>query len=158
MILKTFALLLLSGIIQFLFLTEFSITGELITNLIVFLSILFGFCATSLAIFTTSRYVKDLAKVIDSNTPTQSLLDTLVGRYKKGLFFALGTVLYLILVQFSIENLITSATGSGISLSSYFSYLIIPSIILNFYYGFMLLQTLSRIVIQEGKGARVHAN
>jgi hypothetical protein len=146
----TVGLFILGVVIQQCFFYKLSISTDLISNLIVFLSIVFGFCATSLAIFSTSRYMHVLYETEDSFDSSKTLLHTLVGRYKAGLTFALITVLYLLILQFRAESFI-SASPTVVSLSDPFSFFIVSAVVVNFYFGFSLMSILSKVVIQEGK-------
>ncbi len=144
----SFAFFFVAGmIVQDGFLKQISISSGVISNLIVFLSIVFGFCATSLAIFATSKYMPQLYAIEDPWDKSKTLLHTLVGNYQSGLFFALLSILYFLFLQFRID---ASSTGS-IMLSSSSACFVFSAIILNFYFGFSLLKKLSQVVIQGGK-------
>ena len=67
---------------QYHFLHSEAIGIDLINNLIVFLSIVFGFCITSLSIFSTSSFVRGLYDKLDPNNKNQTLLHALLNKYK----------------------------------------------------------------------------
>ena len=132
--------------IQYKFLSDYYLSNELVSNIIVFLSIIFGFYITSLAIFVTSKYVSDLYQTLDKDNPASTLLHTLVNKYKKGLNIALVTILYLFLVQF-----IYSGDLQGVSFSSIWLLPFICLILFNFIYSYFMLKNLSMIIVQEAK-------
>lgn len=140
-------ILTVSVFIQVKFFGTYQIDGDVISNLIIFLSIVFGFCTTSLSIFATSRYVSKLYKEDDIKKPSQTLLHKLVKKYKAGLIFSLITIVYLVLVHLVTVNYFTGL----LSLSDPLSFALLPLMIVNFYYCFSLLNILSSVVIQEAK-------
>ncbi|MBX4204799.1 MAG: hypothetical protein KW788_01260 [Candidatus Doudnabacteria bacterium] len=120
---------------------------EVVDNVIIFLSIVFGFYITSLAIFVTSKYVSDLYKTIDNKNPSLTLLHTLMKRFKFGLDLILITVLYLLLINFFIKQTLSNE----LLLSNYYILPFSGIVLLNFIYGYILLNDLVNIIIQEAK-------
>ena len=86
-------------IVQYKFFGSYYLKNDLINNLITFLSIIFGFYITSLAIFATSKYVAGLYKIVDKKNRSITLLNILVNNYKIGLFVILISILYLLIVS-----------------------------------------------------------
>jgi hypothetical protein len=118
-----------------------SVTGDIIT----FLSILFGFYITSLAIFVTSHYVSSLYNIVDKNRRGQTLLHTLTQNYSFGLRIALLSLVYFVwLAVFFDEN--TNLTFGDYQLIPFLGVLV-----LNFGYCFIMLRDLISIIIQEAK-------
>ena len=87
--------------IQINFLGSFLLSIEIISNIIIFLSIIFGFYITSLAIFATSNYMYDLYKIADANNKNLTLLHTLINKYKTGLKIILFSI---VLLSESLKN------------------------------------------------------
>ena len=140
----TFAII---AFLQMVLLKGVKVTSDVITNIITFLSILFGFYITSLAIFVTSRYVSDLYKITDLNNPTTTLLHTLVRRYKYGLNFILFSIAYLLVLGLCYSKDPTDV----MSLSDKRLILFGGVVILNFVYSYWMLANLIKIIIQEAK-------
>jgi len=126
---------------------SYNISVDVISDLIVFLSIMFGFCATSLAIFSTSKYMGALYKVQDISNNSRTLLHTLIGKYKLGLNCSLISVLYFLFLEVFALNF---GTTQSVSLLNPLSLGIFPLVVLNFYFGFTLMSTLTKVVIKEG--------
>jgi len=119
------------------------ISSNLISNVITFLSILFGFYITSFSIFATSKYVSLLYKTDDIESGRkQSLMDTLIKKYKFGLVVALLSILYngIILLLMGGDGFITSC--------KIYSSVFISIILFNFFYGFEMMHILIKIVRQ----------
>lgn len=138
------------GILQYQFLDDFYINEELISNITVFMSIIFGFYITSLAIFVTSSYVSSLYQKQDKRNKSATLLHTLVYNYKLGLTITLFSILYLILLQFIIIQEIDT-DGSVIYLSKIAAIPFSFIVLFNFLYGYKMLSDLVKIIIQESK-------
>lgn len=126
--------------------SEIEVSQDLLTNIITFLSILFGFYITSLAIFITSKYVADFYKLIDKNNPTQTLLHTLLKEYEYGLCVVLISLVYFI----SLSLLYIDYSNNSYGLVPK-NFLIIPLISINIFYSYLMLKNLIKIVIQEAK-------
>lgn len=132
---------------QYFLIGNLSISGDLITNLLTFFSIIFGFYITSLAIFVTSQYVSDLYKITDKNNQSVTLLHTLVRNYKFGLSVILISILYFLILNFSIDQ-----TGSKLLLLN--NPIALPTlavILFNFCYSYKMLTDLINVIIQEAK-------
>lgn len=123
------------------------LSTNLFSNIVTFLSILFGFYITSFSIFTTSRYVAKLYKIDDiEKKRSQSLMDTLIHEYKTGLIITLVSIIYT-LVLFPILG-----SREFILLNSN-KYLIIflPFMLLNFIYAFEMMSVLVKVIKQTAK-------
>lgn len=133
--------------IQLKFLGNYYLKTEILTSIITFLSIIFGFYITSLAIFVTSKYVSDLYKITDENNKSLTLLQILIKKYKFGLNVLLVSIAYFILIQFYInQNRNNEILFSNKVLFPFFILLL-----LNFLYSYFMLNTLIKIIIQEAK-------
>ncbi len=148
-LLKLTIILLVIVFIQWLFLSDRQINTSSFEDIITFLSILFGFYITSLAIFVTSTYVSDLYKMVDSENKSVTLLHTLTDNYKFGLFLALGSLIYYISVHLMVgsEGDLSHALYYGELIALPFTGLLL----MNFYYCASLVNNLVNIIIQEGK-------
>lgn len=137
---------------QYFLIGKFSISNDLITNIITFLSIIFGFYITSLAIFVTSQYVSGLYKIVDKENQTVTLLHTLVKNYKIGLTAILISILYLLFLNFYISQSIDKS-----SLLNNFKVLpFLPLVVFNFCYSYKMLSDLINVIIQEAKHKAVN--
>jgi hypothetical protein len=133
--------------VQVKFLSEFKFNISVISDIVTFLSILFGFYITSLAIFVTSQYVSNLYKVIDKNNKTQTLLHALTSNYKLGLLLTLASLIYFIFIQFFINFPVDGL----ISLGNIMLYPVLAFLVIDFLYCFLMLKDLIEIIVQEGK-------
>lgn len=144
MVLISFAVI---AFLQVYFLPGYSFRIDVLSDIVTFLSITFGFYITSLAIFTTSQYVSNLYKIVDAKNRSQTLLNTLTDNYNAGLIFSLLSLLYFIGIQFFIDVPPSGTVFLGdIKLSLVFAFLVV-----NFGYCFFMLRDLIRIIIQEAK-------
>jgi len=133
--------------VQVQFLSEQRFHVSVVSDIVTFLSILFGFYITSLAIFVTSQYVSNLYRVTDKNDKTRTLLHALTNNYKLGLLLTLASLAYFILIQFFLDVPIDGLVSFGeVQL-----YPILAFLILDFVYCFSMLKDLTEIIIQEGK-------
>jgi len=134
-------------IIQNYFFSNVKFNASVISDVITFLSIVFGFYITSLAIFITSQFVSDLYKIVDKNDKSSTLLHTLINNYKFGLLLALISLIYFIFIKLFIQTDINNEISFG-----YLPiYPLIAFLVLNFIFCFMMLNDLVNIIIQEGK-------
>lgn len=133
--------------IQYYFFRDFKFNVSLFSDIVTFLSIVFGFYITSLAIFITSQYVSDLYKVVDEKNRSLTLLHTLTNNYKFGLLLTLVSLLYFIMIQFVIK----ADINNEVSLGSVITFPILALLIINFIFCFIMLNDLVNIIIQEGK-------
>lgn len=131
---------------QYLFLTGKTFSESVVSSIITFLSIIFGFYITSLAIFVTSQYVSSLYKIKDSKKTDQTLLHTLTENYNFGLVLTLISLGYFISLQ-----LFSKTVGGQISFTSLEVLPFISIIVLDFIYCYLMLKDLISIIIQEGK-------
>lgn len=135
---------------QWYFFSNFKFNTEIFGNSITFLSIIFGFYITSLAIFVTSKYVSDLYKITDQQDKSVTLLHTLLNNYKFGLSITLSSLAYIIFAQFFIETSLPD--NNFLYLDKNKVFLPIMSIlVINFYYCFIMLNDLIKVIIQEAK-------
>lgn len=132
---------------QYFWIGKSSISNDLITNIITFLSIIFGFYITSLAIFVTSQYVSNLYKIVDKENQTVTLLHTLVRNYKIGLTVILISILYLLFLNFSINQ----TPDKSLLLSNLEALPFLAMIAFNFCYSYKMLTDLINVIIQEAK-------
>lgn len=132
---------------QVYFLSAFKFHISVVSDIVTFLSILFGFYITSLAIFVTSQYVSNLYKVTDKNDKTKTLLHTLTSNYKVGLLLTLVSLAYFILVQFFLDFPADGLVSFGDTLL----YPVLALLVLDFSYCFSMLKDLIEIIVQEGK-------
>lgn len=146
-VIKSALIIVLASIIQYYFLGSLQIKSDLVSSIVTFLSIIFGFYITSLSIFATSRYVSSLYKVSDINNKSNTLMHTLFSNYKFGLMTTLITIIYFIIVQISIGQ-----SGSGFMYLSEGLLTPIIGVMLNiFWYSYKMLNDLIRIILQESK-------
>lgn len=148
--LKPGAYIVATGGILFLqkcLLGSYKIKTDITSDLVTFLSILFGFYITSLAIFATSQYVSGLYKIEDQDNKGRTLLHSLVNKYKGGLLLALFSILYFLFVEF----MITKESSGELTLSNKFLTPFLVVVMWNFFYCYTMLCTLVKIIIQEGK-------
>lgn len=124
------------------------IKTDIVSDLITFFSIIFGFYITSLAIFATSRYVAGLYKITDVNDKRRTLQQTLLSNYKKGLFFLFVSIVYLLCIQ-----LIMNQPKSVLSFTNPWLFPFSGLITLNIIYGWLMLSDLINVVVQEGKSS-----
>lgn len=146
-IVKLFLFIIVISVLQYKFLKNEYLQESLLANLITFLSVIFGFYVTSLAIFVTSKYVSSLYKVTDKDNHSQTLLHTLLYNYKFGLLLTLTSIAYLILVEFVMNK----HDGKFMSLENYLLYPFVAVVLKNFWYSYKMLQDLIRIILQEAK-------
>lgn len=136
------------GLVIFFWLGDQIFLNEsLITNIITLLSIFFGFYITSFSIFTTSRYVAQLYKLDDlENNRRQSLMHTLIHKYKLGLIITLVSIIYILVI------LLVSTNKTPILLKAHwYLILFLPIMILNFIYAFEMMGILVKVIKQTAK-------
>lgn len=121
------------------FIGNFFIKTQFISDVITFLSIIFGFYITSFAIFTTSRYVSELYLIGDKFQKSLTLLDSLIRSYRFGLIILLFTILYFFIMLF----IVTQRSTDQISLKEFIALPITPLIFFNFFYGYKMLDKFS---------------
>jgi hypothetical protein len=146
---KIITILLLLGVgswLQKAYFGHIQLSQDVLTNLITFLSILFGFYITSLAIFVTSKYVRFLYQVVDAKEKSQTLLNTLLNNYRLGLNLALFSLSYFMALSFFI-----SKEGRIIHLDNYLTLPLISLFIINIFYSYKMLNDLIQIILQEAK-------
>lgn len=119
------------------------LSGALLSDLIVFVSIAFGFFATSLAIFATSSYSGKLYDIEDRKSGG-TLLHTLVKKYRTGLFLCLVSIVYLLVLEIFLD-------GNKIQLSNLVASPVLAVLLGNMYYAYRLVEIVSKFVIQEAK-------
>lgn len=141
------ALFLIVCALQYYFLRDQNFHSSVLSDIVTFLSILFGFYITSLAIFVTSQYVSSLYMVTDKEQKDQTLLHTLTKNYQFGLVLTLVSLIYFIGVQFTPSFL----PETQLTLNSAVFFPIIPLLALDFIYCYLMLKDLINIIIQEGK-------
>ncbi len=146
---KILIVIIISTFIQLKYMNEWNINNELINSFITFLSIVFGFYITSLTVFSTSKFASKLYKIIDKKRREFSLLNTLVNNYETGLIIILLSIMYLLLIQFSISQ----TDEKEITLSNKLSYPFLGLVIINFWYSYKLLKDLIKITLQEAKNS-----
>jgi len=143
-------ILLSSFLYQYFYLERCKLHIELLNNSVLLLSIFFGFYVVGLSIFSTSKFVGKLYLKEDLNPKAKTrvtLLHTLLKKYKFGLVLNLFSIFYfLVLIFIATQNI-----NEKIMLSSVFTYLFIPLMLLNFIYGYLSLEQLIKIVLQEAK-------
>ncbi len=132
---------------QFYFLGDYNLKSSLLSNIIVFLSIIFGFYITSLAIFVTSEYVAGLYKIIDKKKSKVTLLHILINNYKLGLNLILFSILYLLIIQFVLNQ----CEEECLKLSNPFLVFFLWTICANFWYSHKMLLDIMKIILQEAK-------
>lgn len=140
----------LFSVLQSVFLSSFLVKTDLISNIITFLSIIFGFYITSLSIFVTSKYVSSLYKTGDKNNKSTTLLHTLFNNYKFGLLVTLFSIIYFLSIHFVINQ-----TQNGqLSLSNILLIPFIGIVVNNFWYSFAMLRDLINVILQEVKNLK----
>lgn len=138
----------LVGVITYVFFGNYIfITTDFISNIVTFLSIIFGFYIASFSIFTTSKYVSQLYKIDDKeNSGKQSLMDTLIQKYKAGLIITLLSIFYTLVIFFILKD------NDFINLKQNIYLLgLLPIILLNFVYGFEMMNILVSVIRQTTK-------
>lgn len=133
--------------IQYYLLKNFVLKIDVLTNIVTFLSIVFGFYITSFSIFSTSHYVTGLYQIVDSQDKTQTLLNSLIFKYKVGLMVALCSIIYFILLILFLNQ----DANSCLRLDNKFLYPIVSIFLFNFYYGYKMFKILVQIITQESK-------
>jgi hypothetical protein len=139
-------------LIQAHFLSNYYIKSDMLDRIITFLSIIFGFYITSLAIFATSKYVSTLYKTVDKENPNITLLHTLLKNYKDGLKLIFFSILYLLIVQFVVNQ----TENDEMLFSNLWLLPFLSVIIVNFWYSYKMLRDLIRIILQEAKNNYNH--
>lgn len=134
-------------ITQHFLLAPFQIESDLVTNIITFLSVIFGFYITSLSIFVTSQYVSNLYKITDKENKTVTLLHTLINNYKVGLIVILVSIIYFL----ALNLLINQKEVGYIVLGDFKTTPVLALMIFNFYYSYKMLSDLTSIILQEAK-------
>jgi hypothetical protein len=146
-LLSVLASSLIGGIVfQYYFLSEFSVGVETISNIVTFLSIIFGFYITSFSIFTTSKFVSSLYDFNDPENIEQTMLHTVIFKYKAGLLIALFSIFYFIAIIFVVEK-----NEGSLPLNEIYSYPIFSIFLLNFIYAYLMFSILVDIIRQEAK-------
>ncbi|MBU3925243.1 hypothetical protein KJ854_04890 [Patescibacteria group bacterium] len=133
--------------IQYIFLKNHIIKIDVLTNIVTFLSIVFGFYITSFSIFSTSTYVSGLYQITDIENKTQTLLDTLIFKYRIGVLITLFSIFYFILIIFFLNQ----NNVNSFSLSNKFLYPLASMFLFNLYYGYKMFEILVKIITQESK-------
>lgn len=138
---------ILAVVLQYKFLQDQTFTPNVINTIVTFLSVLFGFYITSLAIFVTSQYVRELYKTTDKNHKERTLLHTLLSNYKFGLVVNLFSIIYFIVLGLFFGNGDTFRMGDKPYI------LIIALLAVNFLYHYLMLSDLIKIIVQESKSS-----
>lgn len=146
-ILKLILVLPVLWLFQSQFLGNYFIKSDTISSSILFLSIIFGFYITSLAIFSTSSYVANLYKILDTKDKRVTLLHTLIKNYKFGLIFILISILYLLIIQLILNQF----DKDELRLGEYYILPFTSFIISNFWHAYKMLNDLTNVIIQESK-------
>lgn len=123
------------------------ISVDFLSNFLTFLSIIFGFYITGLAIFVTSNYVSGLYKITDEKRKNLTLLNILVENYKRGL----NVILFSIIYSLALLLVAVNSTNESIYLYKWFALPFSFIILLNFIYSYLMLGDLIKIVLQEAK-------
>lgn len=134
-------------LLQKIFLHGYVLRVDLLTNVVTFLSIAFGFYVTSFSIFSTSGYVSDLYKVPDTIDKSQTLLHVLVFKYKVGMLAVLVSILYVMVVILILNQAGTSDVQLNGGLNSFLT----SVFLFNIFYGYRMFEMLAQIIIQESK-------
>ncbi len=133
--------------IQYKFLGKYLINLSVLSDYFTFLSIIFGFYITSLAIFVTSKYVGGLYKFVDKENNSITLLHRLIYNYQNGLKINLFTIGYILIIMFIISQTKTEK----VALSSFYLIPLGALIIFNFGYSYKMLRDLINVILQEAK-------
>jgi len=141
------AIVLVIIFMQYKFLGKYELKNDLLSSIVTWLSIIFGFYITSLAIFTTSGYVSQLYEIDDGENKGQTLLHTLINKFKLGLYLIIFSLIYLLIVIFLINQL----NDNKLLLSDWRLIPFLAIITLNFVISIELVGILIKIIIQEGK-------
>lgn len=143
------ALIFIIGIslIQRRFFSMLPLNIQVLDNIVTFLSVVFGFYITSLAIFVTSRYVSNLYKITDKKNTSVTLLHTLLQNYKFGLTLVLLSLAYFIFVQFFVNP----SELNPLQLSNFALTPLLGLLVVNFWYCYQMLTSLIKIILQEAK-------
>ena len=83
---------------------KWNINWDFISSLTTIFSILFGFYVTSFSVFAGSRYLSKLYKIEDAKDNRKTLLDNLLSIFSMSTYFLLSCIVYLIVVQFTLNN------------------------------------------------------
>lgn len=145
-----FFIIIICLFLQFCVFKDYYITSEIIGNLVTILSIFFGFYITSLAIFTSSKYVSNLYNIESSDDNGLTLLDVLIYNFKKGLFVILFSLIYFILVIFKINQTV----NNELVFSSFVLFPLLTLIVFDFILSFQMISILIKIIRQEAKNKK----
>ncbi len=124
--------------------TNLHVSGELILTLVKVLSIFFGFCITSFAVFTTSKYLSRLYKIQDRNDNRKTLLDNLLEVFKFATYFILGSIVYLLFLYVLMENCKEIFVH-------YLNYILWGVVALNLIYVFQIISIFIKVTRQSAK-------
>ena len=139
--------IIIFSLIQYFYFSRFLFKAEIFSDIITFLSIIFGFYITSLAIFVTSNYVSGLYKIRDKEDTSVTLLHTLISNYRFGLILVLLSLFYFISAHFFL----IPDQNNFIHLSDKILLPFLGIIIINFWYFYKMLDYLIKVVLQEAK-------
>ncbi len=133
---------LVSILLQWYF--ELAINKDFISSLLIVFSMFFGFYITSLAVFSTSKYLHKLYKIEDQKDNRKTLLDNLIEEFKWPAYFLLFSIVYLIAVYIIIENKFPKFIY-------YCFYILWGIIVLNIFYIFRTIDIFIKITRQSVK-------
>lgn len=136
-------ILVVSVVVQYLFFRNHEINKELISNAITFLSLIFGFYASGIAIIGSSNFAKVLAKKKNSENTSETLLHTLVKSYKSGILICMASIAYFFILSLVSDDM------NQLKLSDPLSYIAIFLLSFNIYYGIKHVDMTANIVIKE---------
>lgn len=88
----------------FQWIVELRITTGLISNLLTIFAIFFGFYMTSLAVFSTSPFLKTLYQIQDEKDNRKTLMHVFLKAFEKAAKVLLLSIIYLVALYIIIEN------------------------------------------------------
>lgn len=140
----TFFLYVIAFTIQYFCFQSIIFSENLLSSLISVLAIFFGFYVVSLSIFSTSKFLNSLylKEVKDKKGFKTTNLHVLLDYYKFGLLLNLMSIFYFLFLLF-LKAYDVNAT--------ILIYLGIPVVVHNFFYSYLSLNNLLKIIIQEVK-------
>lgn len=142
---KYHILALAIGFFQYYALKDFYVTEAFISDLITIMSIWFGFNVTSLAIFSTSKFVPSLFKIEDENDRSKTLLHTLFHEYRDNLKMTMCFTMYLVFIQFIIQQ----TALEEISACDLRAILLLPILGIIFLKSYILIRNLINAIIKD---------
>lgn len=143
------AILTLVFLMSFLasfYLHKVVLTEPIVSNIITFLSITFGFYMTSLSVLYSSKYLEQLYSTIDKKKPNQRKVHTLTSYFKYSAYWNIFSIFLLIVL-----SLIFGFQKEILDVNRLITSFIIAVVLVNFVFLFLLFQVFVNGLIEEAK-------